>query len=463
MQNQPTVPKGSLILGNLRQFVADPPQFLVEVGRQYGDMAHFRLAYLPAYLAIHPDSIREVLVTKASSFERGQLDYRILSRFLGDGLLTSEGDFHKRQRKLVQPAFHAKRIQAYADTMVEYAEKMLATWQSSQIRPIDDDMMRLTMFIVSKTLFDADVSEDAVVAGRAIHDLQKVTNNDYHRTFPWPKWLPTADNRKRQKAVHNLDSIIQKIIAERRQTNEDKGDLLSMLLLAQDEDGSPMTDKQLRDEVVTLFSAGHETTSNTLTWTWYLLSQHPQAEAKLHEELDRVLAGRSPELADLPHLTYTLMVIKEAMRLYPPAWLIGRMALEDVDIGDYRIPKGSRIFISPYAIHRMPTYFPKPDRFEPERWLPEKEAALPKYAYIPFGAGPRICIGNSFAMMEAHLLLATIAQQYKLSLVPGQKVVPEALITMSPEFGLSMRVEKREIESKIACEVTAVSPNLIPV
>jgi cytochrome P450 len=239
--------------------------------------------------------------------------------------------------------------------------------------------------------------------------------------------------------------IIEQIIAERRGTDEDKGDLLSMLMLAQDEDGSQMTDQQLRDEVVTLFAAGHETTSNVMTWLWYLLSQHPDVETKLHEELDQVLAGRAPTLADLQSLPYALMVIKETMRLYPPAWILnGRTAVEDIEIGGYLIPKGSRVFISPYAMHRLPQYFPDPEQFDPERWLPEREAALPKYAYIPFGGGPRVCIGNSFALMEAHLLLATIAQQYRLSLAPGQNIVPAALITMSPESGLRMRVEERE-------------------
>jgi cytochrome P450 len=461
MTKQPSGPKGAPLIGSLRQFAADPPQFLLQTAYQYGDMAHFRLAHLSAYLPTRPDSVREILVTQAGRFERGQMDYRILSRFLGNGLLTSEGEFHKRQRKLVQPAFHSKRIQAYADTMVSYTENMLATWHSGQTRDIDDDMMRLTMFIVSKTLFDADVSEDAETVGQAIHNLQKVTNNDYRRTFPWPEWLPTADNRKRQQAVHALDQVIEQIIAERRQSREDKGDLLSMLLLAQDEDGASMTGKQLRDEVVTLFSAGHETTSNALTWAWYLLSQNPEAEARLHAELDHVLAGRSPTLADLPNLPYTLMVIKETLRLYPPAWLLGRTALEEVEIGGYTLPEGSRCFISPYVLHRMPQYFPEPERFDPERWLPEKEAALPKYAYLPFGGGPRVCIGNSFAMMEAHLLLATIAQQYQLSLLPGHKVVPEALITMSPEFGLPMRVEKRIQASELVWPTTTVA-DLLP-
>jgi cytochrome P450 len=446
MQKQtPPGPKGNFLTGSLKEFAADPPQFLVRTAYEYGDISFFRLAHYGIYFLAHPDYVREALVTKPASFAKGELDRRILGKFLGNGLLMSDGDFHKRQRRLAQPAFHHKRIQSYAEVMVEYTEDMLADWQSGEIRQIDDDMMRLTMFIVSKTLFDADVSEAAESAGGAIHTLQNVSNADYRRAFLIPDWIPTRNNRQRQQAIADLNMIIEQIIAERRGTDEDKGDLLSMLMLAQDEDGSQMTDQQLRDEVVTLFAAGHETTSNVMTWLWYLLSQHPEVETKLYEELDQVLAGRAPTLADLQSLPYALMVIKETMRLYPPAWILnGRTAVEDIEIGGYLIPKGSRVFISPYAMHRLPQYFPDPEQFDPERWLPEREAALPKYAYIPFGGGPRVCIGNSFALMEAHLLLATIAQQYRLSLAPGQNIVPAALITMSPESGLRMRVEERE-------------------
>jgi cytochrome P450 len=447
----PPGPKGNFLVGSLHEFAPDPLNFLVNTAKQYGDIAYFRLVNMPVYLMAHPDYVRDVLITKASSFEKGEMDRRILGKFLGNGLVTNEGDSHKRQRRLVQPAFHSKRIQNYAEVMVDYSEKMLADWQSGQTRHIDDEMMRLTMFIVSKTLFDTDVSEMAEKAGQAMHILQNASNADYRRGIDIPDWIPTANNRKRQRAVASLDSVIEQIIAERRGDSEDRGDLLSMLMLSQDEDGSQMTDRQLRDEVVTLFAAGHETTSNALTWTWYLLSQHPKVEAKLHEELDRVLAGASPTLADLRDLPYTLMVIKESMRLYPPAWVLnGRTALEDVEIGGYTLPKGSRIFISPYMMHRLPQYFPNPDHFDPDRWLPEAEAVLPKYAYIPFGGGQRVCIGNSFAMMEAQLLLATIAQQYSLKLVPDQQITPAALITMSPEFGLRMRLEKREVVQETA-------------
>ncbi|MCL4266292.1 MAG: cytochrome P450 [Anaerolineae bacterium] len=451
---RPPGPKGNFVVGSLRDFGANPPGFLQQLAQTYGSMVYFRLAHLHTYLLADSDYVREVLVTQADKFEKAALDRQILGKFLGNGLLTSEGAFHARQRRLAQPAFHMKRIRTYAEVMVGYTDHLLAEWQDGQTRDVADDMMRLTMQIVSKTLFDADAvteAEDtAVSVGRAIHDLQAVSNGDYRRGFVLPNWLPTAGNRKRKRAIAHYSQTIERIIGERRATAvngqiQDNGDLLSMLMLSQDEDGGFMNDRQLRDEVATLFAAGHETTSNALSWTWYLLSQNPAAEAKLHTELDAVLNGRTPTLDDLPHLPYTLQVIKEAMRLYPPAWILnGRAPLTEVEIGGYTIPKGSMIFIAPYVMHRLPHYFPNPDQFLPERWTPEMEKGLPKYAYIPFGGGPRVCIGNSFAMMEAQLILATMAQRYRLRLVAGTTVQPEALITMSPAGGLPMTVEARE-------------------
>ncbi len=451
---RPPGPQGNFLLGNVRDFGQDPPGYLLHLAQTYGGMVHFRLMQYHTYLLADSDYVREVLVAQAENIEKAPLDRQILGKFLGNGLLTSEGVFHARQRRLAQPAFHMKRIRTYADVMVGYTDHLLAEWQDGQNRDVADDMMRLTMHIVSKTLFDADAvteSEDtAVSVGRAIHDLQAVSNGDYRRGFVLPSWLPTAGNRKRQRAIADYSQTIAQIIAERRATAvhgqiTDNGDLLSMLMLSQDEDGGFMDDRQLRDEVATLFAAGHETTSNALSWTWYLLSQNPEAEAELHEELDGVLHGRTPTLDDLPHLPYTLQVIKEAMRLYPPAWILnGRTPLTDVEIGGYTLPKGSMIFIAPYVMQRLPQHFPDPEQFLPERWTPEMEKALPKYAYMPFGGGPRVCIGNSFAMMEAQLILATIAQRYRLRLVAGTAVQPEALITMSPAGGLPMIVEARE-------------------
>ncbi|MCA9900030.1 MAG: cytochrome P450 [Ardenticatenaceae bacterium] len=456
---RPSGPKGALIMGNASQFSEDEPTFLLENVKKYGDLVYFRLAHLQTYLVAHPDLIREVLVTQSDKFEKAPLDKQILGKFLGNGLLTSDGAFHRRQRRLAQPAFHSKRIHNYAEVMVDYANQIIGGWQDEAVVDITEEMMHLTMLIVSKTLFDADAitgtGDTAEIIGNAMNDFQAISNRDYQRGFSLPNWVPTADNRLRNRAVTQFNAVMNQIIAERRKTavnNQvaDKGDLLSMLMLSVDEDGEFMDDKQLRNEVATLFAAGHETTSNALSWTWFLLAQHPEAEAKLHEELDTVLAGRQPTLADLPNLPYSLQIIKEAIRMYPPAWILnGRRALEDVQLGGYTVPKGSTVFVSPYVMHHLPQYFDEPEAFKPERFTAEFEKSLPKFAYMPFGGGARVCIGNAFAMMEAQLILATIAQKYRLTLAQTEPVRYKTQITLTAENGIQMRVLERE---------TAVSP-----
>jgi cytochrome P450 len=434
-------------------FAADPPRFLNQLADDYGDIARFYFFGRPLYMVNNPDYIREVLVSKADSFPKAERDTAILSKFLGNGLLTNEGDSHKKQRRLVQPVFHRQRIQSYGETMVAFTDQVIEQWQGDEYRQICDEMMSLTMFIVAKTLFNADmdsIAGQAKMIGQAIEDLQAVSNAEYKTIFIWPEWVPTRNNRLRKKSRVVVYGTIDNLIAERRATAvrgqvEDTGDLLSMLLLARDEEGQLMADNQVRDEMVTLFAAGHETTSNALSWTWYLLSQHPAVEARLHREVDEVLKGRLPTLDDLPNLPYTEMVLKESLRLYPPAWtLSARQAVEDTPIGDYLIPKDRLIFVSPYVMHRRPEYFPEPERFDPERFSPDNEKKLPRYAYIPFGAGPRVCIGNSFAMMEAHLILATIARRFRLELDPTQEIELNPMITLSPKYGLKMRVVERE-------------------
>lgn len=439
--------------GDAMEFAGDPPRFLNRMADEYGDFVCFYFFGRPIYTITNPEYIREILISKAENFPKADRDTHILSKFLGNGLLTSGGDFHKQQRKLVQPAFHKQRIQSYAETMVNYTQQVIDGWRNGESRQICDEMMSLTMFIVAKTLFDADMDEMAGSAeriGHAIEDLQTVSNAEYRSPFMWPEWVPTPNNRLRKKGRAIVYGTIDALIAERRAAAvngriADTGDLLSMLLLAQDEEGRTMDDNQVRDELVTLFAAGHETTSNALSWTWYLLSQHPDVEARLHREVDEVLNGRLPTLSDLPQLPYTEMVLKEAMRLYPPAWILSaRQAAEETTIGDYLIPKGRLVFIPPYVLHRRPEYYPEPERFDPERFSPENEKKLPRYAYIPFGGGPRVCIGNSFAMMEAHLVLATIAQRFRLELAPEQEVEINSLITLSPKYGLKMGVVERE-------------------
>jgi cytochrome P450 len=404
-------------------------------------MVDLRLGPMRVRVLNHPDLIEEVLVTKARHFiKHGPL--RQARPSLGNGLLTSEGDFWRQQRKLSQPAFHRDRVAAYAATMVAATERMLAGWGDGQVRDVQDDMMRVTLEIVAKCLFDADVSGDAADCSAAMETLIRSFNARVNRWVKLPMWLPTASNLQFRRAMGRLDRIIFAIIAERRASGEDRGDLLSMLLHAQDEDdGRRMTDRQLRDELMTLFMAGHETTANTLAWTWMLLAQNPAAEAKLHAELDTVLEGRAPTIADLPRLVYADRVITEALRVYPTVWLLGREAVEPCTIGGATVPVGLTLWMSQWVLHRDARFFDDPESFHPDRWGEGLARRIHRYAYFPFGGGPRICIGNSFAQMEAVLLLATIARRYRLLLVPGAVVRPFPTMTLRPDGGVKVVLE----------------------
>ncbi|MEM7535192.1 MAG: cytochrome P450 [Chloroflexota bacterium] len=445
-------PKERFLVGSAQEFDSHGPDFLVHLAEEYGDIAKFSMLGMKFVVLATPELIREVLITKAKIFPKAHHDIAVLTRVIGRGLVTTEGDEHKQQRKLAQPAFHAKRIRSYADTMVDYTAQLVDGWHPGETRDLSQEMSRLTMYIVVKTLFDVDyqtLADTADEIGDAVHVLQDTADNDFGFPITLPDWVPTPLARRRKKARKVVDAIIDQMMAERRGAAEngvveDRGDLMSMLLMSTDEDGNTMNDVELRDQLLTLFLAGHETTSNALVWTWYALSQNPDVEQKLHDELDRVLAGRLPTLADLPNLPYAEMVLKESMRLYPPVWTINfREPTEDTTVGGYAVPKGTQMFISPYMMHRLERYWEDPLAFRPERFLPEKEAEMPKYLYMPFGAGARICIGNSFAMMEAHLILATIAQQYKLTLDPEQRIGQLPRITMSPTYGMKMMLEKR--------------------
>lgn len=423
--------------------------------QQYGDVYVLQLGAVRQYFLRHPDDLQAVLVTQASKFIKDN-DYTNpktgMARFLGNGLVTSNGEFWKRQRKLAAPALHAKRIETYANTMVTYTERMLAEWRDGVRLDVADEMLRLTLLIVAKALFNADVSKDVQTVAHAMEILQDLMD---HRSL-LPPWVPTPQELRARQARRELDAVVYGLIREWRAVGEDKGDLLSMLLLARDEAGHGMTDEQARDEIVTLLAAGHETTANTLNWTWMLLAQNPTVAAKLHTELDTVLAGRAPTLADLPNLPYTEMVIKESMRLYPPAWGVSREATEAVQLREVSIPKGSVVGLMLYSAHHDARWFPEPEKFDPERFSPEREHSIPRYAYVPFGAGPRVCIGNSFAMLEARLLLATIAQRFTLSLASGQKVEPQARVTLTPKGGLPMMVRERREITPLPMERTTV-------
>jgi cytochrome P450 len=428
--------------GSFRNYSRDPLGFLPTLGREYGDIVTMRFYKFRVYYVNHPDYIEEVLVNQARKFIKGRI-LRANKGLFGNGLLTSEGDFWLRQRRLAQPAFHRARIAAYAETMVRLAERMLEGWRDGESRDVHAEMMRLTLQIVSKTLFDADVDADVQEVNRALEAIME-HNSDFRRLILTPSWLPTLRNIRAALATRRLNKIIYRIIGQRRAEGRNAGDLLSMLLHAQDEDGSRMTDRQLRDEVITLFLAGHETTALSLSWTWWLLAQHPQVEAKLHAELEATLGGRTPALEDLPKLRYLDHVVTESMRLYPPAWGMARLAIEDAEIGGYKIRKGSGVSLSQWVVHRDPRWYESPEEFQPERWEGDLLKRLPRFAYFPFGGGPRQCIGNTFALMETALILATIAQKFRLRLVPGHAVVPIASITLRPRHGIRVTLEARK-------------------
>lgn len=441
--NQPPSPKAGFLGGHFIKFRRRPTEFLEEAAR-LGDVTKFKLGGQAAFFLNHPDLIRDLLVLNADKFMKGRALQRS-KRLLGEGLLTSEGAAHLRQRRMIQPAFHRQRIGEYAKSMVFYGAQMRDQWRDGETLDIDREMMRLTLQIVGKTLFNSDVNDEADQVGKSMTTLIELFN---YLMIPFSEWLeklPLPQSRRFNHARDTLNSIIYKIINERRASGEDAGDLLSMLLLAQDEEtGSKMTDEQIRDECLTLFLAGHETTANALTFTFYLLSQNLQIEKKLHEELDEVLGGKSPSVEDYSKLKYTEAVFAEAMRLYPPAWAIGRLALEDHEFSGFEIPKNSLVLISPYITQRDERFWENAGEFIPERWFSQtvKEAGQ-KFIYFPFSRGVRSCIGESFAWTEGVLLIAVLAQKWKFHLSPEQKIALNPLMTLRPKYGMKMRVEER--------------------
>lgn len=439
-----TMPGGRPLLGHLPEYRQDPLEFLCRVAAQ-GDLVRWRFGPFWTYQVNHPDLVREVLVQKADAFHKPDFMRQVLGEALGEGLVLSEDDLWRRQRRLIQPHFHARFIETYGRQMVQATLEALETWQRQERLAIDEAMMQLTLTIVAQALFGADVRRQAGQVGQAITTLQHIDNRQFNRLFPRPRWWPTPEMRAHRRALARVDAVIHDIIAARRACGARREDLLSLLLEAVDEeDGRGMSDRQLRDEVMTLFIAGHETTANALSWTWILLAQHPEVERRLHAELDGALAGRPPTVADLRALPYTEMVIKEAMRLYPPAWIFSRQTVRQVAIGGHRLGRRAVVTLSPYALHRDPRFFEAPERFDPERFLPEREAEIPRYAYIPFGAGPRVCVGNAFAMLEARLVLATVAQRLRFRLPEGAAPQPEPLITLRPRGPVVMTVEARQ-------------------
>jgi cytochrome P450 len=431
-------------LGNLLSYRRGPLQFFHDLADQYGDISYFRFGPQEAFFVNHPDLIKEVLVTSNHHFVKGLVLQRA-KRLLGEGLLTSEADAHRRQRRLSQPAFHRQRVGSYAATMTEYGQRATEPWGDGEIRDVSDEMMKLTLSIVGKTLFDADVESDATDVGEAMTVLMELFNMMRLPFYDILKRLPLPQLRRFDTAKAKLDSIIYRLIADRRRSGKDHGDLLSMLLLAHDVegDGGQMSDAQVRDEAITIFLAGHETTANALTWTWYLLSQHPEVERALHTELDEVLGSRAPAFTDVPQLKYTEMVLAESMRLYPPVWALGRLTDTTSELRGFRVPKKALVIMSQHVTHRDARYFPDPLRFDPERWQPAEREARPQFSYFPFGGGPRRCIGEGFAWLEGILLIATIAQNWRLRLAPNHRVALKPSITLRPKYGMKMIVERR--------------------
>ncbi len=439
----PPGPKMTLNLGIFGVFRRDPIRFFFQMSR-YGPISHTKLFGADVYMLNDPEMIREVLVTEAKNFHKSR-GLRLARRILGNGLLTSEDDFHLRQRRLAAPAFHHKKIAAYARTMVAYAARTGERWQPGQQVDMAKEMMRLTLAIAGKTLFDADVAGEADEIGAALTDAMHLFLRTSSPLYPILSRLPLPSNRRYAQAQKRLDQTVYRMIAEHRREAQ-RDDLLGLMLEAQDEEGGTgsMSDLQLRDESMTIFLAGHETTAIATTWTWYLLAQHPEVQQELRAELRRVLDGRLPDFEDLPQLVYTRRVLAEALRLYPPAYVIGREPVRDVQVGGYILPAGSTVFMSQYIMHRNPSYFPDPERFDPQRWTPEAEADRPKYSYFPFGGGPRVCIGEQFAWTEGILVLATLAQHWRPRLKGSAPVGLQPMITLRPQGGVPMVLEQVE-------------------
>ncbi|MEP6809296.1 MAG: cytochrome P450 [Chthoniobacterales bacterium] len=421
---------------NLYAMRRDPIEFFSRLAREYGDVVCFRLGdhLHDLFLVTHPDAVREVLVTQDRSFSKWFSVERI-KEVLGEGLFVSEGEFHLRQRRLAQPFFHRERIASYAEQMSALARRLSERWEAGRVVDVCQEMNWLAMMIVASTLFGANIEHEA----EEIRDALSEILDQFERSI-----LPQADRADFENALGRLDAAVYKIIQERRATGKDHGDLLSMLLLAQDEeDGERMSDLQVRDEAMTIFLAGHETSANAMSWSWYLLAQHPEVEAAFHAEVDEALGGRAPRMEDVPRLPLTGRIFAEALRMYPPLWAIGRRALQDCEIGGYPIPRGSVVLLSSYVTQRDPRWFPEPTKFDPERWTTENRATRPKFSYFPFSAGSRACLGEAFASMEGVLCLAVLAQKWRLEIVPNHRIALQPQLTLRARHGIKMRLEAR--------------------
>lgn len=442
---RPQGPPGLPLLGSLLEAGRDPLRFVVRTMMDYGDLAFYRIGPHTGYLINHPGHVQHVLKENHQNYDKAVHSYEMLRPVLGEGLVTSSGAHWLRQRRLIQPAFHREQIAAFGPLVTGAALEIVEQWRAAGpeglVIDVAEEMRRLTLRLIGQMLFSLDIRREAQIIGTAFTTLNEDTSYRLRNVFVPPLWVPVPRNLAFRKARRQLDQVVYEIIAARRRSGSDQSDLLGMLLAArgQDSDGG-MTDHQLRDEIMTLLLAGHETTATALTWIWYLLSTHPVHLRRLQAELERVLSGRLPSVDDLSALEYNRMVVQESLRLYPPIWIIGRRAIEDDRIGDYTIPAGAVVLFSQYAIHRHPAFWENPVAFDPERFSAERSTGRHPYAYFPFGGGPRLCIGDRLAMLEIQLVLATILQHYTLDRVPGHRVEPEPLVTLRPHAGMPMRL-----------------------
>ena len=439
----PPGPRGLPFLGSLPALGRDVLGFFTQCARQYGDVTGFQLAAWPAVLLNHPDLVECVLVKNHQNFIKHRFFWRHVEAVLGQGLLTSEGEFWHHQRRLAAPAFAGSRLNGYGETMVHHTERMLQRWRPHQVLDAHREAMALTLQIAAKTLFNAEADQDVAEVSRALDDLMEEIAVRFRRPFWIPDAIPLPGNLRYRRNVQRMNQLVARIIQERHGMMEDRGDLLSLLMLSRDEMGQPMSERQVRDEVITMLLAGHETTALTLSWTWYLLGLHPDVDEQLAEELRMVLRGRAPTADDVPRLRFTGQVVTESMRLYPPAYAIGREARADCEIGGYRVPAGATVYVSPWVMHRDPRWYDDPQAFRPERWSGDLAKQLPRFAYMPFGGGPRICIGNRFAVMEATLILATVAQRFRLEWQRSRPVQPMPSITLRPKGGVWVELMSR--------------------
>lgn len=437
-------PRGDLLLGSMLDLKEKPHEFVRYVARAYGDVARFKIGWMDWFLVTDPALVWDVVCKRQDLFLKPKIAHKLWKPFLGDGLLTAEGAFWKRHNGMMRPAFHRSRIEAYGEVMVDYTRRMLDDWKGGEERDVHDDMTGLTLEIVAKTLFDADVREGAPVVGAALLTLQEVILEHLYMPLPIPKWWPSETNKRKHEAIEDIAGIVRGVIDERRRDGVDRGDLLSMLVFAEADDGDRMTDKELFDESMTLFFAGHETTANSLTWAVYLLARYPEVTAKVQAELRTVVGDRPITVADCRDLPYLDKVVKESMRILPSVWVFMKEPTEDTEIGGFHVPKGAQIMLSPWVMQHDERWFPNPETFDPERFSKERAAEIPRGAYMPFSGGNRVCLGRNFALMEMRLILGTIAQLTNPRIPEGHRPEQVAELSMHPRDGMPIIVEMRD-------------------